>query len=67
MNNVLILRDILVHRITEKTLLTMEIFKYERSENVDCDEQYAQIWQFKLLKYGGSLLKMKTQGMNLRK
>jgi len=30
----------------EKILPKIEIFKYERSENVDCDEQSAQILQF---------------------
>ena len=46
LNNVLILRVILVYCIMEKTALTIEIFKYERSEKVDCDEQFAQILQF---------------------
>ena len=30
----------------EKTVLTIEIFEYERNKNVNCDEQYAQILQF---------------------
>ena len=46
LNNVLILRVILVYCIMEKSVLTIEIFKYERSDKVDCDEQFAQILQF---------------------
>jgi len=48
----------------KKTLLTIEIFKYDRSEYVDCDDQSAQELQFEqyeLPKHGGSLLKMKLR------
>ena len=46
LNNVLMLRDILVHCIIKEPLLTIEIFKYETSEDVGCDKQSAQKLHF---------------------
>ena len=31
----------------EKSLLSIDIFKYERSKNVNCDKQYAQVMQLR--------------------
>jgi len=54
-----------VHSIIVKSLLTNDIFKYEGSEDVDCDKQSAQMLQFGQCVCAAEILRQLVENMTV--